>query len=109
MIANLQAHITRLCHEHSIACWTDCKRPSRARAARELEEIHIAPVRSRLSYATALHEIGHVLGRHQTSRRSMVREVHAWQWARRHALVWTPAMERYAAEALRFAARRTAR
>ena len=61
-IATLQAHIVRLCHEHCITCRTDCKRPTQAWAVREFEEIHIVPVRSRLSYATALHEIGHVLG-----------------------------------------------
>ena len=46
-----------------------------------------------LSYATAMHEIGHILGRYQNSRRVMVRESWAWVWARRNALMWTPATQ----------------
>lgn len=30
----------------------------------------------------------------------MVREQRAWEWARRNAIVWTPAMERCAIESL---------
>jgi hypothetical protein len=57
-------------------------------------EIQFAPIRSAISYATALHEIGHMRGRYQNSRRELVRERWAWEWARRNALCWTPAMER---------------
>ena len=39
-----------------------CKRPSQARALSEVEEIRIAPIKGAISYATAMHEIGHVLG-----------------------------------------------
>jgi hypothetical protein len=34
----------------------------------------VALIKSTISYAPALHEIGHVRGRHQLSRDSMVRE-----------------------------------
>jgi hypothetical protein len=68
---------------------------------------------SSLSYATALHEIGHWKGRYQRSRNVIVRERWAWQWARKNALIWTRAMERDATMSLyaaryksRFSARR---
>ena len=71
----------------------------RSRAVREFEEIWITPVRSAVSYAVALHEIGHVLGRHQKSKPVLVRERYAWEWARRNATRWTPRMEKHAREA----------
>jgi hypothetical protein len=60
----------------------------------ELLEVVIPPVKSAISYATALHEIGHILGRHQQSAVTMARERWAWRWAQKNALVWKPAMER---------------
>ena len=66
----------------------------------ELLELQLPTVRSALSYATALHEIGHVKGRHQKSRSVMVRERWAWRWARENALIWNDAMERRATKAL---------
>ena len=63
-------------------------------------EVWLPPVRSEVSYAAALHEIGHIKGRDQKSLDVLVREQAAWQWARDIALVWTPLMERRAAEAL---------
>jgi predicted Zn-dependent protease len=48
----------------------------------------------------ALHEIGHVLGRHQRSKRSVVRERWAWRWARANALQWDHVQERYSAACL---------
>jgi len=84
-------------------CWN--RRVSRVRVIRDLDstvcEIQLAPIRSEISYATALHEIGHMLGRYQRSRSQMVRERWAWEWARRNALCWTPAMEHDASRALR--------
>jgi hypothetical protein len=67
-------------------------------------EIRLAPVRSVISYATALHEIGHVRGRYQRSGNVMVREQWAWQWARVNARFWSPAMEHIAVKSL-FAAK----
>jgi hypothetical protein len=69
-----------------------------ATAIYEFEEIWIPQIKSSISYAFALHEIGHIRGRHQTSRSHMVCERDAWAWAKAHALIWTEAMER-----LRFA------
>jgi hypothetical protein len=60
----------------------------------EIVELRLPPVRSILSYATALHEIGHWKSCHGSSHNIMVRERWAWRWARENALIWTPAMER---------------
>jgi hypothetical protein len=103
----LQQHVLRLCERHDIVVhW--CRRSDRAKAIYEFAEITIAPVRSLTSYATAMHEIGHILGRYQRSRRVMVREGWAWEWARANALLWTPAMERQAQESLAWCRRRAA-
>ena len=63
-------------------------------------EIRLPRIRSIVSYAIALHEIGHIRGRHQRSCSVMVRERWAWQWARENALSWLPAMERVAAKSI---------
>lgn len=85
-----------------------CRRPTSAWAAREIEEVQIAPIKSEISYCTALHELGHILGRHQQSRQLMVRERWAWKWARTNALAWTVRMEKNRGESLRIAAQRAA-
>jgi hypothetical protein len=102
-------HIEQLCHEHQIACYVDRKRPGVSYSLRECDEIRIAPIRSSLSYAIALHEVGHMLGRHQQSRWVMVRERWAWNWARKNALFWSPAMEWTATDSLEWYRPRAAR
>jgi len=57
---------------------------------READEIRTPPIRTAISCAVALHELGHMLGRHQRSRRIIVRERRAWTWRGRIALRWTP-------------------
>src|SRR5262245_57271226 len=84
----LRQHVLSLCERHGIVVHR-CRRTTQTTAIHEFEEITIAPVRSLLSYASAMHEIGHILGRHQRSRRTMVRERWAWHWARANALAWT--------------------
>ena len=73
-------------------------------------KLSLPEVASSISYAVALHEIGHVktfsyygewLMAFQQERPSLRhhylelldREVKAWTWAREHALVWTPHMQ----------------
>ncbi len=111
--AYFHRHIEGLCRKHDIRWWRDCSRQSQSRGvvnpAHDIAEIHTTPIRSAISYASALHEIGHVLGRHQNSRRIMVREVWAWRWARAHAMTWTPAMERSRQNALAWYAPRADR
>jgi hypothetical protein len=104
-IQSMQAHINDLCERNEIEVrW--CKRPSQAMAVQACNEITIAPIKSDLSYAAALHELGHLLGRHQRSPRVLVREKWAWEWARRNALQWTPRMERHLRECLAWYSRR---
>jgi hypothetical protein len=56
--------------------------------------VSIPPIKSVITYAVALHEIGHVLGRYQRSRSTLVRGRWAWAWAQSNAINWTPAMAR---------------
>ena len=103
-VQDMHEHVISLCSRRGITlswCW----HPAQAWAASEIEEICIPPIKSAISYATALHELGHILGRHQRSQHVMVRERWAWEWARRNALIWTPAMERHAEVSLVFAAK----
>src|SRR5215510_2202843 len=81
-IGRLRQHVEDLAAEHDIVVGT------------------WVPINSVISYAVALHEIGHIRGRFQRSSHSLVREQGAWAWARQNALVWTDRMERYAITAL---------
>jgi hypothetical protein len=94
----LHTHIETLCRNEEIV-W--CVEPRRGGwSAGTFREIGTPPICGPISYAVALHEIGHCLGRNQLSRKVMVRERAAWAWARRYALIWTPAMERRALKSL---------
>ena len=90
-VAKMWPHVRQLCKAHEIELTYGPPGASRCR-----REIWIRPVKSRLAYATALHEIGHILGRHQLSDVVLTRERWAWDWARRNALQWTPAMQQHA-------------
>jgi hypothetical protein len=63
-------------------------------------KLYLPVIRSDISYAVVLHEIGHICGRYQRSRYLLIVEWWAWVWAKRHAVVWTPRMERYGQAAL---------
>jgi hypothetical protein len=100
---DMLAHVMELCE----GCGPDfnmrwCRRPAQSRAIPEAEEIQIAPIKSAISYAVALHELGHILGRHQTSKNVIVRERWAWRWARAHARGWTPTMDAYARRSMQW-------
>ncbi len=82
-------------------------------------------IRIEMNYASALHEIGHlmtlprtylgmiwkfgprflvrhfIMGRITLSRELQKSELEAWVWAREHAIVWTPTMQRTMEESLR--------
>src|SRR4051812_25146933 len=104
----MRQHIERLTAQHDIV-WTRCKRACDAWALRERDgardEIYTPPITGEITYATALHEIGHIRGRYQGSANKMTRELWAWNWARRNAIVWTPRMERDTGQALQQARR----
>jgi len=82
-------HIEAICAFHGIRM----KSHRSGLADQDLREIHIRPVRSEVTYAIALHEIGHLLGPWQRSV-SLLEEAGAWYWARKNALQWTPRMEK---------------
>lgn len=97
-VEEMRQHIAEVCRHHDVVV-NYIRRGGYA--VRQMEEIWIPAVKSTISYATALHELGHVLGgRYQRSRKVMVRERDAWRWARSNALIWTPAMERSANKSL---------
>jgi hypothetical protein len=102
-LKTMHQHVTDICNDQEII-YTWCRHPYQAWSRSDLEEVSIPPIKSSASYATALHEIGHILGRHQKSNVLMVRERWAWQWARHNALVWTPDMEHFALRCLDFVA-----
>lgn len=87
-VADLCSHVETLCSKHSIALEY---RRSGGRSWRKTRRISVGPVLSNVTYAVALHEIGHILGR--SPARRLDREASAWQWARENALEWTPRME----------------
>jgi len=91
-VGDMRKHVADLCERHNILCSPSYGR--HAYAIREVQEICIPPIKSPVSYATAMHEIGHILGHHQNSKRVLTREHWAWDWARSNALFWTAAMER---------------
>ena len=93
-VGEMVAHVTTLCESHGVDMRC-CQRSTQSFALREFAEITIAPVKSAISYATALHEIGHILGPNQGSSCSLVRERGAWKWAEQNALIWTPRMQRH--------------
>ncbi len=100
----MRAHIERLLAQHEIRhYWIKGTAAADAYALRDSvfgDRIGIPRVRGELTYALALHEIGHILGAHQNSPDVMTREREAWRWARDNAIKWTPKMEHYAARLL---------
>jgi hypothetical protein len=97
-ISAMRRHIAELVEHHNI----DCRTSRRPEFVFEIEawanawhwRIEIPPVDNEVAYSTALHEIGHLLGRYQEAhRRTLTRERWAWKWAQGHALVWTQMME----------------
>jgi len=54
--------------------------------------LHIRRVRSVVTYAIALHEIGHHCSQSKSKPR-IEQEACAWAWAKQHARRWTPSMQ----------------
>jgi hypothetical protein len=82
------AHIARICKIEDITVENHSRG---GRAYRRERRIKIRPVKSAITYAVALHEIGHILGPRQCGTR-LDKEVGAWEWAQEHALEWTDTM-----------------
>lgn len=89
-------HIETLILEYGIT--VDWRDKTRAMSWRKERKIRISFVKGPASYATALHEIGHVVGP-QRGRR-IDEEAQAWRWAEQNALEWTEPMIKTAARAV---------
>lgn len=91
------AHIARICKIEDIEI---ASHSSGGRAWRRKRKIAIRPVKTAITYAVALHEIGHILGPRQSGTR-LDQEVGAWEWAEQNAIEWTHAMAEKRAKCLR--------
>jgi hypothetical protein len=98
------AHILDLVQHHNIGWCTLSGSCQYGQAIQEIREIETPAIRGRLSYATALHEIGHIVGPYRNHHRykTMMHEIGAWKWARRNALIWSPGMEKHVQECLQW-------
>jgi hypothetical protein len=100
-IAELEQHFRRLCADEDVDVqWCDSPRKALALSG-ELEFIRAPRIGSEIAYAVALHELGHIKSRNQSSDQ-IERERAAWHWARSNAMLWAPRMERYAVASLRW-------
>jgi hypothetical protein len=100
-VADMAQHVDDLCPKTGIRFFVKrWHRPCQSWCCSKTRLVRAAPIKSDISYAAALHEIGHLEGRHQQSRHEIVCERWAWEWARRNAIIWTPRMERLSREAV---------
>lgn len=93
------AHIARICKiddiEISYVSWGG------GRAWHRTRKIRTRHVKSDVTYALALHELGHILEPRGHRGPRLDREVAAWQWAKANAKEWTDKMDAYMQKALR--------
>lgn len=90
-------HVQQLCAENSIMVTYQSlnDRVPRYYAQPASKLICIRPTKNTGYYVSALHELGHILGNRQSPTFStLTRELHAWIWAKKNALVWTDTAER---------------
>jgi hypothetical protein len=103
----LWSHIESLAEQHGIKIDTSrIDRPVDAFAVPWCRAVCIPPLRSGTGYATALHELGHLLAPNQNLS-ELECERAAWQWARDNAKWWTPAMEHCMTQSLEQIAAKT--
>jgi hypothetical protein len=81
-VADLDAHIQQLCDAHGIERLIGRRGLAyrRGPAGRRRPGIRIPPVRSQITYAVGLHEIGHLVGPGRSGTR-LEKEAAAWRWA----------------------------
>lgn len=84
----MQDHIERIANDNGIKVIFS---KGRACACREEKYIKIPSVKSPTTYALALHELGHCLGKRQSDTR-LLSEIGAWEWAVENAHFWSPSM-----------------
>tara|TARA_Y100000310_G_scaffold53455_1_gene49064 strand:- start:378 stop:800 length:423 start_codon:yes stop_codon:yes gene_type:complete len=95
-------HVQELCAEHGILVEFTANAPATGyHAVRSPRKIRIRPTKNTGWYVSALHEIGHIIGKHQTnSDDQKAQEFWAWVWAKKNALTWTDTAERIMWEAM---------
>lgn len=89
-VSAYREHVERLCADNGIALEFAGRS---GRAWRKTRRIRTPEIRSAVTYAIALHEIGHILGDGQNGRR-LDKEVGAWLWAKANAIEWRKPMKR---------------
>ena len=90
----MAAHVTELTSQLGIAVDYTYKGNCGGRAWARSKCIWIRPVKSSITYAVALHEIGHcAVGKIAPKVGRLSEEGAAWQWAMRNANDWTDAMD----------------
>jgi hypothetical protein len=73
--ADIAKHIEELCAKHQIAILN--RSSHGGRASKSNRTISIKPVKTQRTYVTALHEIGHIVGRGRSGTR-LQKEAAAW-------------------------------
>ena len=86
---DMRLHVATICRDEGIRVLPHSRG---GRASKDHRIIAIRPVKSAITYAVALHELGHVLGPWQSLPR-LYAEAGAWKWAKEVAGIWTPVME----------------
>ena len=94
-------HVQELCAVNDIRVFYQSLEDAEPRywARPSDKSICIRPTKNTGYYVSALHEIGHILGKFQ-DRTRLTRELWAWGWARQNALVWTDTAERIMRQAM---------
>lgn len=90
------AHIEAICEANRIAVEYADMAPQ---AVLQDRSIRIRPIKGDVTYAAAMHEIGHIIGRWKY-RATLVEETGAWLWAEKNALTWSRAMKTFASQCL---------
>ena len=91
-----QQHIDAIALKYGVEVFycPGCK----GRAWPKARRVRLPEIKSAVTYAVALHELGHIIG-HQSGLR-IDREAQAWRWAEANAIEWTETMMRKAAKCI---------
>lgn len=81
--AKMASHVDRLAERHKVT--VEFKTGARGVAYPRRRKIKVSPVKSSVTYAVALHEMGHLVGSGRASPR-LQSEANAWSWALRNAI-----------------------
>lgn len=94
----MRHHVETLAEVNNITI--QYKAHCRGKAWKASKVIKIMEVKSPVTYAIALHELGHILGKQP--KRRLDREVAAWDWAKENAIKWDDTMQHTAVSRLKW-------